>query len=103
MQLSETPSIHQYQALEGGRWGWPSAVRKPGEENFILCHRCGAKVWLHGAHWVAEVCPNCLQTFRWGSGADYNIYPDCGYFTPEGQKRIRANIAKNGGRYVPEF
>jgi hypothetical protein len=36
--------------------------------------------------------------------ADNGIYPDFGAFYPaDTAARIRANIARNGGQYVPEF
>jgi len=69
----------------------------------ITCPRCQTEVKLHGIHWVSEVCPKCLQSFRWGYGADYNLYTDCGFWHGEGERKIRAKIAADGGRYLPTF
>lgn len=65
--------------------------------------QCGAEIVLHGIHWCAEVCPKCLANYRHGSGDDYGLHTDLGFYPADMQASIRANIAKHGGRYIPHF
>jgi hypothetical protein len=73
------------------------------DDGKVTCVQCGADIPLHGMHWVHEVCPQCLQCYRWGTMTDYNLYVSHGFWYGEGLKAIRQSIAKAGGRYVPSF
>ena len=65
---------------------------------------CGAEIVIHQYHWCAQVCPKCLANYFIGFGTDMSLYPDrAGFYTPEIAARVRANIAANGGQYVPTF
>ncbi len=65
---------------------------------------CGTEIRIHGYHWCAQVCPKCLANYWCGSGTDFGLYADFGSFYPsDTAARIRANIASNGGQYIPTF
>ena len=77
---------------------------QPGEPLDRTGEPCGTTVPLHGLHWVHEVCPKCLACYAYGFGADDGLYPDFGAaFDAATRARVVANVARNGGRYVPEF
>lgn len=62
---------------------------------------CGADVRMHGYHWVQQICPQCLQTYRVTTGNDVVVMP--GYWPADTRQRIEDNIKRNGGQYVPSF
>ena len=63
---------------------------------------CGTEIRIHGYHWCAQVCPKCLANYF--CSADNNLYQDnAGYYPADTAARVRANIAANGGQYIPEF
>jgi hypothetical protein len=94
----------------------PVAQYKPGE-TFTCTKRqfdptqpdgigeaCGAEVKIHGYHWCAQVCPKCLANYHIGFGTDMGLYLDyAGFYPADTAARVRANIAGNGGQYVPTF
>jgi hypothetical protein len=61
---------------------------------------CGAEIVCHGYWWCSFVCPACLAIYKVFSGND--IVAQHGSWFPDPQK-VRDNIARNGGQYVPEF
>jgi hypothetical protein len=94
-------AVAQYRP--GETFACTKAQFKPGAANGIG-DACGATIRIHGYHWCAQVCPKCLANYWCGSGADYGIYPDFGsYYPADTAARVRANIAANGGQYIPTF
>lgn len=77
--------------------------RARGEQPEGLSDPCGATIVMHGYHWCAQVCPKCLACYNVGYATDMGIYPDCGWFDAQTAVRVRENIARNGGQYIPEF
>ena len=64
---------------------------------------CGTEIKIHQYHWCAQVCPKCLANY-FTSGSDMGLYLDtAGFYPPDTAARVRANIAANGGQYIPEF
>jgi hypothetical protein len=64
------------------------------------CRSCGTTFELHSYHWCHQVCPSCL-TPHW-IDQDGTMRVD-GVFDLATREHVRANIAGNGGRYVPTF
>jgi hypothetical protein len=65
---------------------------------------CGAEIVIHGYHWCAQVCPKCLTNYHIGYGTDMGLYQDfAGFYPADTAARVRAEIAANGGQYVPKF
>ena len=64
---------------------------------------CGTAVRIHGYHWCAQVCPKCLANYFMSSGLDMGLYLDHGFYPADTAARVRANIAANGGQYIPTF
>ena len=65
---------------------------------------CGAEIKIHQYHWCAQVCPKCLANYFVGAGSDMGLYLDyAGFYPADTAARVRANIAANGGQYIPEF
>jgi hypothetical protein len=64
---------------------------------------CGAEILIHGWWWCAQVCPVCLQNYHVG-GTPMMLFEDvAGYYPDDVAARVRAQIAENGGQYVPRF
>lgn len=68
-----------------------------------LSEPCSTEIAMHKYWWCGQVCPKCLATYHTGYGADERLRPSHGYYPPDTAERIRANIAANGGQYVPTF
>ena len=65
---------------------------------------CGAEIVIHQYHWCAQVCPKCLANYFVGAGSDMGLYMDtAGYYPADTAAQVRANIAGNGGQYIPTF
>ena len=64
---------------------------------------CGTEIRMHGFHWCAQVCPKCLANYFMSSGTDMGVYLDHGFYPGDVAARVRANIAGNGGQYIPTF
>jgi hypothetical protein len=64
---------------------------------------CGAEIRMHGYFWCPQICPQCLASYFKGYGADDSIYPSQGWFDADAARRVKANIDRNNGQYIPEF
>jgi hypothetical protein len=73
----------------------------PTQPNGVAAEPCGAEIVMHGYHWCAQVCPRCLAIYHDTRG---EIRTDFGAFWDATTRQaIVANIASNGGQYIPTF
>lgn len=72
--------------------------------NTFSCFKgeCDAEIAMHGYFWCSQVCPKCLAIYRASSGVQQVIVPDFSAWFDD-KDSVRANIANNGGQYVPTF
>jgi hypothetical protein len=90
-------------------WKRPRTFDPTAEWGERVGEPCGATIVMHGFHWCAQVCPSCLANYRVRAHAYAEPGPDVivasfgGYYPPDTERSVRANIARNGGQYVPTF
>lgn len=92
--------VAQYAAGQTFACTW-RAMLNP--ETGAMSEPCGTEILMHGMFWCGQVCPKCLTTYHKGWGASNNLYQDHGFYPADVKARIVANIAANGGQYVPTF
>lgn len=64
------------------------------------CKRCGTAFETHDYFWCHQVCPSCLQPHFIEKDGRVTTY---GFFDHTTQIKLRAQIAADGGRYIPRF
>lgn len=72
--------------------------------NVFSCFKgeCGTDIVMHGYFWCPQVCPSCLAIYWAPNGVGQVILPDFSAWFDD-KESVRANIASNGGQYVPTF
>lgn len=77
--------------------------RFPADTDGTLGEPCGTEIVMHGYFWCSQICPKCLTSYVTGYGADDRLRDTRGWFDEPTKARIRVNIERNNGQYVPEF